>query len=51
MELRNRERNLSSAATAGGGVASDVEKEAGKLASLPPAKIALPKNVRVVQVR
>ena len=59
-ERSNKERNLmainaaagpgaspSAAATAS---ASDVEKEAGKLVSLPPAKISLPKDVKVVQI-
>ena len=50
MELRNRERNLASASGAAGAGASDVEKEAGKLASLPPAKITMPKDVKVVQI-
>lgn len=59
-ERSNKERNLmalnagaaagSPAATAATASASDVEKEAGKLVSLPPAKIPLPKDVKVVQV-
>ena len=47
-ELRNRERNLAS--TLGQASASDVEKEAGKLASLSPAKISLAKDVKIVQL-
>jgi E3 ubiquitin-protein ligase MYCBP2 len=41
---RSRERHLASA------TASDVEKEAGKLASLPPAKVSLPKDAKIVQI-
>ena len=37
-------------ATAVAGPVSDIEKEAGKLAPLPPAKIVLPKGVRIVQL-
>ena len=42
--------NLAASASNNSPGASDVEKEAGKLASLPPAKIALPKDVKVVQI-
>eukprot|EP00094_Tigriopus_californicus_P010528 TCALIF_10156-PA protein Name:"Similar to MYCBP2 E3 ubiquitin-protein ligase MYCBP2 (Homo sapiens)" AED:0.02 eAED:0.04 QI:14/0.77/0.5/1/0.88/0.8/10/0/4914 len=43
-ESRNKEQNPNSAGT------SDVEKEAGKLASLPPAKVSLPSRVKIVQI-
>lgn len=49
-EPRNRDRNQVLAAAALGGPASDVEKEAGKLSSLPPAKIALAKDVKITQI-
>ena len=64
-ERSNKERNMmalnagaaaspaaaaAAAAAAATASASDVEKEAGKLVSLPPAKISLPKDVKVVQI-
>jgi E3 ubiquitin-protein ligase MYCBP2 len=52
-ERSNKERNMAlNAATAAATAASasDVEKEAGKLVSLPPAKILLPKEVKIVQI-
>lgn len=42
--------NLAASAANNSAGASDVEKEAGKLASLPPAKISLPKDVKVVKI-
>ena len=42
--------NLAASAANNSAGASDVEKEAGKLASLPPAKISLPKDVKVVHI-
>lgn len=44
IKASNRDRNNAAASS------SDVEKEAGKLASLSPAKVTLPKEVKIEQI-